>query len=156
MKYVMSILAVGVWLSTTSPGLAAKMMSVQVESGQLRETPSVFGKIITSIPYGERIQVIKKKSPWMQVQTTEGVSGWVHESMLTKKKIKMVAGAEDVSRAASGEELAMAGKGFSSKVEADFKDKNKEIDFRPIDKMEAIKIEDEEILTFLKEGGLGQ
>jgi hypothetical protein len=41
-------------------------------------------------------------------------TGWLHQSALTKKTISMKAGGQDVATAASGDELALAGKGFNS------------------------------------------
>jgi hypothetical protein len=135
----------------------AKSMSVQVQSGQLRERPSPFGKVVDLIPYGERLEIKDEQSPWLLVETADGKAGWMHESMLTRKKLKpLSAGDEDVARAASSEELAMAGKGFNSKVEADFKEKNQDVDFGPIDRMEKIRVDDGEIIEFLEEGGLAQ
>ena len=68
--------------------------------------------------------------------------------------MKLSAGAADVGKTASGEELAMAGKGFNSRVEADFKNKNRDIDFTWIDKMETLKVSEKQSRAFLKEGGL--
>ena len=65
MKYIIYMTAACLWLGTAAPGLAGKKMSIQVETGQVREKPSVFGKVIKTIPYGERIEIVKKQSPWM-------------------------------------------------------------------------------------------
>jgi hypothetical protein len=88
------------------------------------------------------------------VRKADGTTGWIHQSTLSRKKIELKAGAADVDRTASGEELAMAGKGFSSQVEADFKEKNQAIDFTWIDKMEKIVVDVDTSVEFLKEGGL--
>ena len=83
-----------------------------------------------------------------------GQTGWVHTSALTKKKIALKAGDQNVQTAASGEELALAGKGFNSDVEADFKAKNRNIDFTWVDKMEKIKIAADAMQQFLQAGGI--
>ncbi|MFH0880636.1 MAG: hypothetical protein V2A34_13050, partial [Lentisphaerota bacterium] len=59
---------------------------------------------------------------------------------------------EDVRTGASGEELALAGKGFNSDVEAEFKSQNKNVDFTWVDKMEKMKETPDELISFLKEG----
>lgn len=135
---------------------APAQLTVQIETGQLREKPSVFGKIITEVKYGDRLEVLTKQEPWIQVRTLDGKTGWMHESSLTKKKLVLSAGAADVGRTASGEELAMAGKGFNSQVEADFKAKNQNIDFGWIDRMEKFSVSEKDSLSFLKDGGLGE
>jgi len=157
MKIQTYMLWVGLCLAGYLPVMAAPaQLTVQIEVGQLREKPSVFGKIITEVKYGDRLEVVTSQLPWIQVRTAEGKAGWMHETSLTKKKLALSAGAQDVGRTASGEELAMAGKGFNSQVEADFKAKNQDVDFTWIDRMEKLKVGEKDSLSFLKEGGLGE
>lgn len=134
-------------------GRAAQQMSVQVQTTQLRATPSYLGGVVATVQYADRVDVLQKQGAWMQVQSN-GKTGWVNESALTKTRIELRAGAEDVRRTATGEEIALAGKGFNSQVEADFKAKNKDVDFTWIDRMETFKIEEPELVRFRKEGGL--
>jgi SH3-like domain-containing protein len=131
---------------------APKQMSVQVKSGQLRATPSYLGKLVAPIAYGQRVSVLQAQGEWVNVRDEAGHTGWMHQSALSTKRIVMKAGAEDVEASASGEELALAGKGFSKEVEAEFKAKNKEISFAPIDRMEKIVVTPEEMAKFLAEG----
>lgn len=144
----------GLLVVLAATGVRAAEMSVQVQTGQLRETPSFLGKVVTTVNYADRVIVVTKQSPWLQVSSPAGKTGWIHESALTRDRIVLKAGADDVERTASGEEIALAGKGFNSQVEADFKEKNKDIDFTWIDRMETFKVEQAEMNAFLKEGGL--
>ena len=96
-------------------------MSVQVKSGQVLATPTFLGKVVTKVNYGDRLQVLEQQGDWSKVTLADGQSGWMHNSSLTKKKIAMKAGSQDAQTGASGDELALAGKGFNSDVEADFK-----------------------------------
>ena len=141
-------------LSLSSASFAADTMSVQVKNGQLRATPSFLGKTITPVAYGDAVTIVQQQGEWYNARSASGAAGWIHQSALTKKKIVLKAGAENVENSASGEELALAGKGFNSDVEADFKNKNKDIDFGPIDRMEKIKVTPQEMEAFLKEGGI--
>lgn len=131
---------------------AAEQMSVQVQNAQLRADASFLGKLTGTVPYGTRVTVLQARGDWRQVQAPGGAGGWLHQSALTKKVIAMKAGAQDVAQTASGDELALAGKGFNSDVEADFKSKNKDIDFTWIDRMEKFKVSMDEITRFLNEG----
>lgn len=130
---------------------APKEMSVQVRNGQLRATPNYLGKPVAPVAYGDRLAIVATQGDWFQVQSAAG-TGWLHKSALTEKKVVLKAGASDANTAASGEELALAGKGFNSDVEADFKKKNANIDFSPIDAMEKIKVTPAEARTFVEEG----
>ncbi len=128
-------------------------LSVQVQTGQVRETPSFMGRVVTVVNYADRVNVIDRQGPWRKI-TTHGGTGWIHESALSRTRIQLTAGADDVSRTATGEEIALAGKGFNSQVEAEFKDKNQTIDFTWIDRMETFKATDAAIVRFVTEGGL--
>ena len=129
-------------------------MSVQVKSGQVLDTPSFLGKVIVRVNYGDRIPVIEQQGDWSKVTAPDGQSGWIHNSALTKKKIAMKAGGQNAQTGASGDELALAGKGFNSDVEADFKAKNRNVDFTWVDKMEKIKVPAASMQQFLKDGGI--
>jgi SH3-like domain-containing protein len=133
---------------------APATMSVQVKAGQVRVSPSYLGKVTGDLAYGDQVTILKQQGEWMNVQTKAGQTGWVHQSALSKKKIVLNSGTTTAQTSTSGEELALAGKGFNSDVEAQFKSQNKDIDFSWIDKMEKIKVDPSEAVTFLKEGGL--
>ena len=129
-------------------------MSVQVKNGQLRATPSFLGSLVAPLSYGDRLQILEQQGDWSKATAPGGQTGWVHNSALTKKKVVLKAGDENAQTAASGEELALAGKGFNSEVEADFKAKNKNVDFTWVDKMEKFKVPPGSMQQFLKEGGV--
>jgi SH3-like domain-containing protein len=132
-----------------------KMMSVQVNTGVVRVTPSFLGSIVTQLSYGDRVYVLEEKESWTRVGLSlDAVKGWMHSSALTPKKIVLKAGTEDVEIAASGEEIALAGKGFNQQVESEFRAKNSNLDFTWIDKMEKCVISERRMKRFLKEGEL--
>ena len=148
------------WLSLGLVALAASTLaggpvtSVQVKTGQMRETPSFLGKLVGPISYGDRLQLIEQQGDWSKVTAAGGQTGWVHNSALTKKKIAMKAGDQNTETGASATDLALAGKGFNSDVEADFKAKNRNVDFSWVDRMEQIKVAPELMQQFLKDGGI--
>jgi uncharacterized protein YgiM (DUF1202 family) len=129
-------------------------MSVQIKNGQLRATPSFLGQLVAPVNYGDRLQVLEVQGDWSKVTAPDGKSGWIHTSALTTKKVVLKAGSDTVQSGASGDELALAGKGFNSDVEANFKAKNRNIDFTWVDKMEKIKVAPQAMQKFLTEGGI--
>ena len=56
--------------------------------------------------------------------------------------------------AASSGELALAGKGFNSEVEAQFKEQNEAVNFAAVDLLEKIRITTRQIQLFLKAGNV--
>ena len=126
-------------------------LSVQVKKGQLRSAPSFLGSVMAALAYGDRVELIEDKGAWKQVAIRK-LRGWMHMSALTTKKIVLQAGAADVQTSATSSELALAGKGFNAKVEAEFKNKNKNIDYTWVDRMEMLAVKPDQMQAFLKQG----
>jgi SH3-like domain-containing protein len=141
-------------MAFAAEGDAGKMMSVQVKKGDLRAAPNFLGKIVATLGYGDRVEVLESRESWLRVSAAEKGAGWMHVSALSEKRIVLKAGVKDAQVAASGGELALAGKGFNADVEAEFKARNKKLDFSAIDRMVATDVPQEKIVLFLKEGGL--
>ena len=130
-------------------------MSVQVKQSPVRTAPSFMARIIGTLHYGDRVQVVSSQGSWTRVDLPgTGLSGWVHVSALTRKRLSLKAGAEDVNKTATSDELALAGKGFNKKVENAYRDKNRELDYSRIDAMEKVRVSQSDIRKFLKEGGV--
>ena len=131
------------------------LKSVQVKNSYLRATPSFLGKIVAAVNYGDQVLVHSENSDWCKVSLPgKSTDGWIHSSALSNKKIVMKGGGAEVQKTASGEELALAGKGFNKQVEDQYKSRHKSMNFAPIDGMEKIIISPEDIKKFLKEGKL--
>lgn len=152
-RTAMLAMGLAVSLSAAAWAAGASDMSVQIRNAQMRATPSYLGKPTGAAVYAERVRVLNTQGDWVQVQGTAG-SGWLHKSALTTKKVVAKSGAADVGATASGEELALAGKGFNSDVESEFKKKNAKVDFAPIDRMEKIRVAPGEAREFLVDGGV--
>lgn len=142
-------------LTASVTAAAEKEMSVQVREGQVRDKPSFLGRVTATLNYGDRVTVTENRGPWTKVGlgSTEG-AGWIHDTALTKKRIKLKAGEDDADVAASSGELALAGKGFNSDVEAQFKSRNKDVDYTWVDKMEKMVVPVEDCQAFLKAGNV--
>jgi uncharacterized protein YgiM (DUF1202 family) len=126
-------------------------LSVQVRQGQLRATPSFLGSVTATLAYGEKVKLVEDKGAWKKVTHRKG-SGWMHASALTSKTVALQAGKGNVKTEASGSELALAGKGFNSKVEAEFKSRNKHIDYSWVDRMESNAVKPGQMQAFLRQG----
>jgi uncharacterized protein YgiM (DUF1202 family) len=145
---------VAVSLAGVSAAAMAGVMNVQSEKAIVRATPGPFAASVATLAYGDQVTTISEQGAWTQVKTASGVTGWTQTASLTKKTIKLEAGNKNVGTAASGEELALAGKGFNSKVEGEFKAKNPKMDFKAIDRMEQFKVSEKQMVKFIEEGGL--
>ncbi len=143
-----ALLATGAW--------AAKEMSVQVRDGQLRNRASFLGAVVGTVAYGDRVTVNQTQAGWCEVSVA-GKTGWIHESALTPKRVVMSSGSEDARvQSVGSEEVALAGKGFSKEVEAEYKKQNKNLDYAWVDWMGQQKISNARLVEFLKQGDLAQ
>ncbi len=138
--------------ATVSSGLG--MMSVQVRNGQIRATPSFLGNPVAPVAYGDQVEVLQQQGDWMEVNDQGGKKGWIHQSALSKKKIVMNSGGKNAELSASGDEITLAGKGFNADVESKFKADHRGADFSWVDRMEQLNITSQEMMAFLKEGGV--
>lgn len=130
-------------------------MSVQVKKCQLRNQPSFMGKVVSTLSYGDQVTVAEEKESWLNVvPSAKGSGGWVHVSALSAKQIVLNPDSRDVQGSTSSGEIALAGKGFNQQVEQEYKKQNRGADFSWVDKMEQIVVTQQEIQSFLQEGGL--
>ena len=129
-----------------------EFLTVQVKQGQLRSTPSFLGSVTATLAYGDKVELIEDKGAWKMVAIRK-IKGWMHMSALTTKTLALQAGKANVKTGATSSELALAGKGFNPKVEAEFKSRNKHLDYASIDRMEkTYTFNPGQVQTFLKQG----
>ena len=144
-----ALMATGAW--------AAKEMSVQVRDGQLRNRASFLGTVTATVAYGDRVTVSQTQAGWCEVATAAGKTGWIHESALTPKKVVLASGTADARvQSVGSEEVALAGKGFSKEVEAEYKKQNQDVDYTWVDWMGQQTVSSERLVAFLKQGNLAQ
>jgi len=143
-----------VLLLAAAAGFAAEQMSVNVRETQVRATPTYLGKVLAVARYGDRLEVLQVQGAWARVALPGGkVQGWVSLSTLQKKRIALTAGEAGATSVASSGEVALAGKGFNKEVEAQYRDE-KQLDYTWVDNMEKFRVSPEQVLAFLKAGGL--
>jgi len=130
--------------------IAAKVMNVSVRDGQVRDTPSFLGKIVGKASYGQSVDVGGEQGDWIKVTLSGGVSGWMHRTALTTSKVALSGGA-GAAGSVSGKEMALAGKGFSAEVEADYR-KSHGGNYAAVDAMERVRYDAAALLAFLGQG----
>ncbi|MCR4899426.1 MAG: hypothetical protein K5907_01240 [Treponema sp.] len=155
-RYIKSIILILITIGLTMPLFAAsssksKTMYVTLESAQLKAKPAAASKKTGTVEYAEAVVVVKSEKSWVYVELADdsSVAGWLPESALTSKKIKEKAKAAS----ADADEIALAGKGFNSTIEAIFAEEF-EVDFGVVDYIESLGIESEEAAVFAREGEL--
>jgi Bacterial SH3 domain len=133
-------------------------MSVTVREYKVRESPSMFGKIVGSLSYGDRVTLLEQPAnapkTWRKISMpAKGIQGWVNLSALTEKKIELKAGSQTAQQGASSGEVALANKGFNEEVEKQYRAEGK-IDYTWVDRMATYNPSDDQVAAFLQKGGL--
>lgn len=147
------VLAVLLLVAVIGARAGGEFYSLQIRNGALRATPSFLGKVSAKLAYGDRVELLAEQGPWSRVRAEGAREGWIHASALSEKRIVLSAGDESLEAAASGDELALAGKGFNAEVEAEYRTRH-EMDYTWVDRMETFRVSPEDAAAFLAEGGI--
>lgn len=153
-----------VCISVFSGDKNPKVMYVAVEEADVKEKPSFFSKTKEIFLYTQKVIVLETKGNWTKVRLPDAedkdfqndiqdeiVQGWISSGSLSKKRI-----AQGKRLSASTDELALAGKGFSSEIEDVYR-KNSELDYESVDRMENSKNTNaslDDLIGFIKDGKL--
>jgi len=129
---------------------AGDTLYVNVNSASLKSSTGFFASTSGTVKYGDQVKVIAVSNKWLQVRTAANVTGWITSSSLTTKKISTQGNTAN----ASAREIALAGKGFSPEVEAEYKKDGGQINYAAVDTMEKVTVSDKELLGFIEEGHL--
>ena len=126
---------------------------INVKSASLKSSTGFFASTTGTVSYGDEVKVLALSGNYAQVRTTTGnKTGWIAKSSLTSKRIA----ASGNTANASAKEIALAGKGFSPEVEAQYKKEGGTINYAAVDEMERINISDRDLLNFIEEGRLSK
>ena len=131
---------------------AGDTLYVNVNSANLKSSTGFFSSTTGTVKYGDQAIVLKISGKWVQVRTTANVTGWIASSSLTTKRISTQGNTAN----ASTREIALAGKGFSPEVEAEYKKDGEELNYSAVDEMESATVADKDLLAFIEEGRLAK
>lgn len=154
MRKSMVLALAAVLLVAVTAWAIGEVMSIQVRDGSLRSRPSFLGKISAELQYGTQVTVQAKRGPWVKVTDGQGNSGWIHNSALTERELELVSGDAAAAAGASTDEIALAGKGFNSQVEEEYKKGLTGEGFRWVDKMETFVVSPIQAEKFLSNGNV--
>jgi hypothetical protein len=133
----------------------AENLSVVTRENALRADCSFLSSVRANLKYGDQLEVVSGSGDWFKVRY-KNIKGCVHKSAVSETKVSLSGVKSSKSSSASEEEVALAGKGFNPQVEDSYKRKHAELDFTKVDRIEKFKIPDDELIIFIKNGGLDQ
>ena len=126
---------------------------INVKSAALKSSTGFFASTTATVNYGDEVRILAISGKYAQVRTAVGSkTGWIATASLTSKRIST----SGTAASASAKEIALAGKGFSPEVEAEYKKGDAEANYPAVDEMERVIISDRDLLAFVEEGRLAK
>src|SRR3972149_3637947 len=137
----------------TAVSLQAETATVITKQTAIRESCRFFSPVKATVHYDDVLEIISKEGDWYRVQF-KGFQGCIHKSSIEKSSISLsnVVGSEKQST--SGDEVALAGKGFNPQVEAAYKKENPSLNFQAVDRVENYKVLESKLIQFIQSGKL--
>jgi hypothetical protein len=111
---------------------------VQVRQAEVRSAPGFLSRVVSVVQYEAAGTVTEVRADWAKVSFADlGVEGWVHSSALLEPQSGglLAGGSRSNRRTTSTDEIALAGRGFNSAVEAQYQS-DSGLDFSRVDAME--------------------
>ena len=135
--------------------LHAETLSVVTRENALRADCSFLSTVKSKLNYGDQLEAVSKDGDWFKVRY-KNIKGCIHKSAVNEQKVNLSGVKSSKSSSSSEQEVALAGKGFNPQVEDSYKRKHSELDFTKVDRIEKFKIPEDELIIFIKNGGLDQ
>jgi hypothetical protein len=120
---------------------------IAILSATVKDSTGFFARELGNLSLGNEVMLIRESGKWSQIHSGN-LMGWVTSTSLSMRKI--VASGTN----ATATEISMAGKGFSTEMEMEYR--NTGLDYSTVDFMETIAIPREELLGFITEGELAR
>lgn len=130
------------------------IVTVRVLTAKVMKAPKFIGPAAGDVSRGAQLTFQEAKGDWYRVTGT--VEGWIHKTNLTERQVTLSSkpGGEGAGNA-SRDEVELAGRGFTPQVEGEYRNKNPNLDFSHVDKIEKTSIDPAELEAFVAEGKLG-
>ena len=120
---------------------------ISVLNTTVKESTGFFARELGTLSLGNEVTLISERGKWSRIRSGD-LTGWVTTTSLSARRI-VASGTS-----ATATEISMAGKGFSTETEMEYRKTG--LDYSMVDFMETIAIPKEELLGFITEGGLAR
>ena len=131
----------------------AETVTVITKQNAIRESCKFFSPIKATVHYNDVLEVISQSGEWYQV-SFRGTQGCIHKTAVEKRSISLSEISGSGSRSTSGEEVALAGKGFNPQVEAAYSRENPGLNFQAVNRVENYRVSENELINFIQSGKL--
>lgn len=116
----------------------------------LRSEPKMFAKSKVKVAVGTEVNILETSADgkwvYVEVAVRKNQKGWTQKNLLSQRK-------PSTKSSASAKELALAGKGFNSEVEALYAQSGNG-NFDSVDLIESFSVDEDSVFIFLSDGKL--
>ena len=125
---------------------AGSVRFVAVETAEVKSSSGFFAREVGTLRLGDEVILLRYGGRWSEVRAG-ALTGWVVSASLSPRRTVRP------GSAVTPGEVALAGKGFGREIENEYR-LSGNLDFSPVDEMEAMVIPMEELRRFIIEGRL--
>lgn len=147
------ILIAFLFLAVMSSVALAASVRVITQEGVIRKNRGFFSPPVIRAPYGSVLEEKGRQGGWLLVNYRRK-EGWIHKSAVQGQKFETTSLASGKAQESSQDEIAIAGKGFTPEVEKAFREKNPNMRYDQVNKVENFNLDEQRIQSFIRAGGL--
>jgi len=141
----------------SSASVQAETARVVTKENTIRENCRFFAPVKMVLHYDDAVDLLSPSGDWFRARF-KGTEGCIHKSAVQKKNVSL-SGVEGEGKAApnhsaTGDEVSLAGKGFTQEVEDELRSGNPEMKFDLVDNIERYAVSETDLFEFIKRGGL--
>ena len=151
MKISSSLFVLSYILIASLP-VCAEPVRVATKENAIREECRFFSPVRMKVRLNDVLDTVSTEGDWFRVKF-KGATGCIHKSAVDDKRVD-VSSVSSSKRSVSGDEVALAGKGFNPHVEKNYKSKHPELNFQVVDRIEEYRVSEEALRKFIRAGGL--
>ncbi len=130
---------------------ATETVSVIVRKTSIRRDRQFYAPTLAEAAFRDQLVVLARDKDWLRVRA-RGVEGWVHASAVAVKAVSV--SAKEATGGVSEDDVALAGKGFNSAVESEYRKNKPQANFAAVDRMEQFTATEQSLADFRREGKL--
>lgn len=64
-----------------------RVVHVKVSKARVRSTPSIQGEIVTTVPFGTRLEAVEHIDNWYRIRLADGARGFIYDELVSKKDV---------------------------------------------------------------------
>jgi len=133
----------GLFVFSQSTG---SIMYVAVKTTDLNSSHGVFADNLGVLNLGDTVTLLGSTGKWAEVRVNNSLTGWVAMSSLSARLIK------NSDQSVTAKEVALAGKGFSSETEVEYRKNG--LDYSIVNTIETENVSKNDLKKFIQEGRL--